>query len=751
MNTMTKYKAIVTTAGAAKIAAASAGGKQLKIAKMAVGDGNGNLPTPNPAQTKLVNEKYRAALNGLNTDHSLKNHIIAELIIPASVGGFWLREMGLYDDAGTLIAVSNMAESYKPKLEEGSGRTQTLRMVLIVSSTEAIQIIAGGDTVLATKDFVADAIADHEKTRNHPDASTTAKGLVQLSSATTSTDETKAVTPKALKVVNDAGLKKAANLAELTDKATARRNLALGDAATKNVGTESGQLMAVGAFGLGVGSIHHDDAYNNRGEIFRVNSASKNAPGNGAYGVVSLPVDGTPSAGYLAVSNGGAGYLGSSIASKVVKWSRIYSTDNKPSAADVGAWSQAEADGRYLQLTGGIVKKLAIQPGDTSSDNIDLRIESAAHTPLLLNRQNANANVSMGFQLSGKPVMRFGVAADNELHFGTEANQTTNPRIYTTAKPPTAAETGALTDVQAVQKYALRSIKINGKPLSADVNLLAGDVNAWNKTEADSRYLKKSGDIMAGALVLKSTITAGYYGSTPNVYPVGSGAYIGQFNSKAPFYQPDFNWEVGSGGHYVPLVKGRATRKGKGWPTAVSYGYLLPGKDEHAHPVIHAQGDGGVECIWDFSPTTGKISSKAGEFTPLNETLNAIYPIGIVVLFANATNPNTAFPGQKWDDLSAKGYDSRVLSLGYTPLATGGSNKVTVNAHNLPDHSHRGGMEAPGVEWGTANAGTDNTGTYKRGVTSHTYTDANSMEFVRNAPLDVTNAYVNMRGWMRVA
>ncbi|WP_439041029.1 phage tail-collar fiber domain-containing protein [Serratia bockelmannii] len=507
---MSKYKAIITTAGAAKIAAASAGGTQLKIVRMAVGDGNGTLPTPNPAQAKLVNEKYRAALNGLTIDKTLKNHILAEMIIPANVGGFWLREMGLYDDAGTLIAVSNMAESYKPKLEEGSGRTQTLRMILIVSSTEAIQVIAGGDTVLATKDFVADAIAAHEKTRNHPDASTTAKGLVQLSSATTSTDETKASTPKALKAVNDASMKKAANLSDLPDKAAARGNLALGDAATRNVGVEGGQLMAVGAFGLGAGARAFDNAYCNTAQIYRLNATSENKPpiaGNIAAGVLSLPCDAAPSTGYVSVSGLGHGFIGrSNRPENGVVWSRIYTTDYKPTAADVGAWSKTEADGRFLMLSGGTVKKLAIKPGNAETDGDSLNIEGNQHTPLVMSRPSAQSNLSIGFQVAGKALMRLGLGMDNELHWGTEPNQGANPRIYTTAKPPTAQETGALTDAQAMQKYALRSIKVNGKPLSGDVNLLAGDVNAWNKTEADGRYVKRAGDTMTGALALPRVV-----------------------------------------------------------------------------------------------------------------------------------------------------------------------------------------------------------------------------------------------------
>ncbi|MGP3013788.1 phage tail-collar fiber domain-containing protein [Serratia marcescens] len=521
---MSKYKAIITTAGAAKIAAASAGGTQLKIVSMAVGDGNGTLPTPNPAQTKLVNEKYRAALNGLTIDKALKNHILAEMIIPANVGGWWLREMGLYDEAGTLIAVSNMAESYKPKLEEGSGRTQTLRMILIVSSTEAIQVIAGGDTVLATKDFVADAIAAHEKTRNHPDASTTAKGLVQLSSATTSADETKASTPKALKAVNDASMKKAANLSDLTDKAAARGNLALGTAATKNVGVEGGQLMEVGAFGLGSGSRHREDAYCNQAEIYRVNSSSKNTPGGDVYGVLSLPCDGGPSGAYMAVQNNGNAFFGrSNIPSNGVVWFQAYTTKFKPTAADVGAWSKTESDGRFVKQTGDTMKgaltlpRIVFPNENTANADDDLNRENGFTVESLVATANKGYPVpgGMGVLFTGKVNefrnVQFAVGSGDMAFYLRSMRKDSAAslrwaRVYTTDYKPTAADVGALTDAQAAQKYALRSIKVNGKPLSADVNLLAGDVNAWNKTEADGRYLAKTGGQLTGTLKTSAEI-----------------------------------------------------------------------------------------------------------------------------------------------------------------------------------------------------------------------------------------------------
>ncbi|HCL9086303.1 TPA: phage tail protein [Escherichia coli] len=200
----TKFKTVITTAGAAKLAAATVpGGKKVTLSAMAVGDGNGKLPVPDAGQTKLVHEVWRHALNKVSVDNKNKNYIVAELVVPPEVGGFWMRELGLYDDAGTLIAVSNMAESYKPELAEGSGRAQTCRMVIIVSNVASVELSIDASTVMATQDYVDNKIAEHEQSRRHPDATLTEKGFTQLSSATNSTSERLAATPKAVKAAYD--------------------------------------------------------------------------------------------------------------------------------------------------------------------------------------------------------------------------------------------------------------------------------------------------------------------------------------------------------------------------------------------------------------------------------------------------------------------------------------------------------------------------------------------------------------------
>ncbi len=200
----TKFKTVITTAGAAKLAAATMpGGKKINLNVMAVGDGGGKLPVPDAGQTQLVNEVWRHTLNKISQDNRYSNYIVAELVIPPEVGGFWMRELGLYDDEGTLIAVANMAESYKPELAEGSGRAQTCRMVIIVSSVESVELSIDSTMVMATQDYVDDRLAEHEKSRRHPDATLKEKGFTQLSNATDSESETLAATPKAVKVAYD--------------------------------------------------------------------------------------------------------------------------------------------------------------------------------------------------------------------------------------------------------------------------------------------------------------------------------------------------------------------------------------------------------------------------------------------------------------------------------------------------------------------------------------------------------------------
>ncbi len=205
MSTTTrKFKTIITDTGAKKLAQAAApGGNPVRLTHMAVGDGGGTLPTPDSKQTRLVHEVWRHTVNRVILDATHQNRIIAELVIPPETGGFWIREIGVFDEHGDLIAVGNTAESYKPAVAEGSGRAQTFRTILTVSSTATVALTVDNTMVMATVDYVNDKLKEHEQSRRHPDASLTAKGFVQLSSATNSTSEALAATPKAVKAAYD--------------------------------------------------------------------------------------------------------------------------------------------------------------------------------------------------------------------------------------------------------------------------------------------------------------------------------------------------------------------------------------------------------------------------------------------------------------------------------------------------------------------------------------------------------------------
>ncbi|EIW7135612.1 phage tail protein [Escherichia coli] len=229
----TKYYAVLTNIGAEKLANATALGAQVEITKMAVGDGNGTLPTPNPAQTALVHEQRRASLNTLSIDPNNANQIIAEQVIPEDVGGWWIREIGLFDKDGDLIAVANCAETYKPQLQEGSGRVQIVRMILIVSSTAAVTLKIDPSVVLATRAYVDSQIII---------AKSYADDLMDTHLANANPHDQYPLIANALKEMAAAGL---------VDEVL--KNLDLGEAAKRDVGTGENQIPDMASFASGDG------------------------------------------------------------------------------------------------------------------------------------------------------------------------------------------------------------------------------------------------------------------------------------------------------------------------------------------------------------------------------------------------------------------------------------------------------------------------------------------------------------------
>ncbi len=396
-----KFKTIITDYGKQRlIAAMSPGGTKLTLTQMAVGDGGGNPTNPDTTSTALVNEVWRTAVNSVTVDKKHPNIIIVELLIPAEVGGFWVREAGIYDEFNKLVAICSLPASEKPLLEQGSGRTQTVRMTLIVSDTSIVNITIDSTTIMATNEYVDNSLEEHEKSRNHPDATLTDKGFVQLSSATGSTDETKAATPKAVKAAMDNANKRqpgnenltalsslagqpdklpyftnkgAMSLAEFakfmrtmlskTDAASVLEYLGLRETinlaknavpATRRVNSKplTGDITLsaadVNAFALGMTGDYTLE--NDKSVGWNWKSGVYNVPTGGASSLIlhfNMNIGSCPAVQFCVnYKNGGISYRSARDGFGFeLDWTEFYTTTRKPSAGDVGA----------LPVSGGVI------------------------------------------------------------------------------------------------------------------------------------------------------------------------------------------------------------------------------------------------------------------------------------------------------------------------------------------------------------------------------------------------------------
>ncbi len=282
-----KFFALLTNQGAAKLSNMAALGEKLEITSLAVGDGGGISPTPNQAQTKLVNEVRRAQLNSLSVDEKNDSQIIAEQIIPESVGGWWIREIGLFDADGILIAVANCPETYKATTEEGSGRTQVIRMMLTVSSTDAVTLKVDPSVVLATRQYVDSAVIEvktytDNAMKKHVDAANPHSQYLLIENALKELAEAGLVGDVLKNLHLEETVSRAANAMQINmdgkdirDPATFRKSLNLGDSATRNTGSGLAEVVTGSILNFVIASLELKSA--SRAEV---GTGDSNVPNN---------------------------------------------------------------------------------------------------------------------------------------------------------------------------------------------------------------------------------------------------------------------------------------------------------------------------------------------------------------------------------------------------------------------------------------------------------------------------------------
>ncbi|EJA4449961.1 phage tail protein, partial [Escherichia coli] len=588
------------------------------LTHMAVGDGGGTLPTPDSKQTRLVHEVWRHTVNRVILDATHQNRIIAELVIPPETGGFWIREIGVFDEHGDLIAVGNTAESYKPTVAEGSGRAQTFRTILTVSSTATVALTVDNTMVMATVDYVNDKLKEHEQSRRHPDASLTAKGFVQLSSATNSDSETLAATPKAVKAAYDLANGKYT----AQDATTARKGIVQLSSATNSTSeTLAATPKAVKAV---------------------MDETNKKAPLN-SPALTGTPTTPTARQGTNNTQIASTAFVMAAIAALVDSSPDALNTLNELAAAlgndpnfattMTNALAGKQPKDATLTALAGLATAADRFPYFTGNDVASLATLTEVGRDILAKSTVAAVIEYLGLQetvnRAGNAVQRSGDKMTGELKIGTmNALRIFNDAfglIFRRSEEslhfiPTAEGQGENGDIGPLRPFAINlrtgaisvshGAKIDGGLALGTDNALGG--NSITLGDNDTG-IKQGGD---GVLLfyLNGQLAFGLQPASADFYkrvaythqgivPEGSGAFADQLNNAtAPFVQTRFAWNPAPGGHYVPIAKGLSIRNGQGYPGAVSFGYLLTEQMGFPIPCVHMRGDGGNDVLWQFNP-----------------------------------------------------------------------------------------------------------------------------------------------------
>ncbi|HFS7069082.1 TPA: phage tail protein [Enterobacter hormaechei] len=594
-----KYKTVITKAGAIKLAAATVpNGKKVNFTAMAVGDGGGTLPVPDPNQTKLVKEVWRHALNKISQDRKNKNYVVAELLIPPETGGFWMRELGLYDDTGTLIAVGNMAESYKPALAEGSGRAQTVRMVIMVSDIESVELTIDTSTVMATQDYVDDKLAEHEQSRRHPDATITAKGFTQLSSATDSASESVAATPKAVKAAYD--LAKGKYTAQ--DATTAQKGIvqlsSATDSTSESVAATPKAVKA--AYDIAKGKYTAQDATTAQKGIVQLSSATDST---------SEALAATPKAVKAANDNAN----GRVPSGRKVN-GRALSSDISVTAQDIFN-GQTVGIGNAADLNAYTTPGLYYQPANAQAQTG--RNYPEANAGSLEVYKHAGITQIYRIYNSSRSYIR-------TLYSGTWSAWT---KQYDAANKPSPADIGAVNKAGDTMNGVLKAGAEVQSTSANNFRIAYGDYGTFWRNDGNHLYLMMTnkgdaygaynalrplwvnlatGALQSGTpLTVNNTInadkevTAGYSGPF---------AWAEQYKAKAPFFNA---YSTTATSEYHPVIKQQATIAGKNsW--AFSMGSLVAGTELSWH--LHMKGSGGSEVNFKWN-TNGDFNAP-GQVNP---------------------------------------------------------------------------------------------------------------------------------------